>query len=348
MVENFDAGLSESIFNVNIEGAVVEGAGFSREKKGDLAMKLLFDVSGETVSQMTDAIAGGSTISFNYYIPTGTTTAWWGIAWHTDPSKANIYHAAGINEAIGYQALGQNLGEWTNVSFTLPAGGPYYLYFGGPVGNWQLGDDTAYALIDNFAINGNVETFDYGIENSCFNVLYEGAVTDSEGGQIIEEVDSMLEFDGDSIGGNESIAIITASAYTGVQEINFTARWLSDAVGSRWGLSYTNNPGTFAYDDGKTEQQQIGWINCYTPRFGELKRDADVWYDYKVVISGGKWYMQYSDAGAGEYSQIASGNYYDGVNYFYFILTRYSFVSSLPTLRRLTVVLFLFSINVKF
>ncbi len=184
VVEDFNNGVEDSIFNVNTAGAIVDGDGYVYKEK-ELAMKFIPN-AGEAVSAITkEAYAAGSTVSFKYYIPAGTQVGWWGIAWHTDATKANNYHAAGIENAIGYKALGKELGAWTDVSFTLPvSGGPYYLYFGANTGNeWKVNGENSYILIDDFTVNGETDTFNGGYENSLFTVKDANRTTLSADGE---------------------------------------------------------------------------------------------------------------------------------------------------------------------
>ncbi len=153
-------------------------------KPGEYAMKYIPNATDAVGAITKQAYAGGSKVSFKYFIPEGTTTGWWGIAWRTGASEANNYHAAGVENALGYKALGVVAGEWVDVEFTLPAGGPYYLYFGNEVGNnWKLNGENAYILIDNFTVSGETETFNFGMEESIFDVKDSSKVLLSDLGE---------------------------------------------------------------------------------------------------------------------------------------------------------------------
>ncbi|MBR2337440.1 MAG: hypothetical protein IKA61_05815, partial [Clostridia bacterium] len=154
VTETFNQGLKASIFNVNTPDAVELADGYiapaGPEFPGEYSMKYIFNVSGETVSQITaNAYAGGSTVSFKYFIPEGTSAQWWGLVYTTSNTGLDIYAAADSSKAF---MPGATLGQWTTVEFTLPAGGPYYLYFGSEVGNWKLNGSDAYVLIDDFTV----------------------------------------------------------------------------------------------------------------------------------------------------------------------------------------------------
>jgi len=183
VTEDFNGGMEDSIFAVNVGGAVELGEGYIAPvfEEGSYAMKYVFNVGGETVSQVTKkAYAAGSKVSFKYYIPEGVTTKWWGICWSKSNTGLDIYAAA--TNASAYP-LSTTLGEWTTVEFTLPEGdGEYYLYFGSEVGNWKFADGSnAYVLIDDFTVETETENFDKPLdENTMFNVLVSGAVVLSD------------------------------------------------------------------------------------------------------------------------------------------------------------------------
>ncbi len=299
----------------------ITGGGDAIITPAQYEIKYTFNVAGENVALKTSqAYAGGSTVSFKYYIPAGTVTSWWGVAWSTSTSDMDIYKAADSNRVEG-NPLSTNLGAWVDVSFNLPAGGPYYLYFGSEVGaahgRWMLDGENAYVLIKDFKIGNQEHTVGANGKSEMFTM--DGvAVTlikksNATGSFVAPPVDSMLGFNADAIGGHERIAMITNNAYSGVKEITFKAVWTGNATSSRWGFSYTNNPSTFGYDDGKTLEEQISWINCYSPRFGVMKQDAGVEYTYRLTISGGKWEMYAGD------EKIGGGDYIEGQNYFYFM-----------------------------
>ncbi len=186
-VENFNKGIDESIFAENVPGGISVGDGYVKPViSGEYSMKYNFNMSDSAVTQITkQAYAGGSKVSFKYYIPEGTVTSWWGIAWHTDPSMANNYHAGGAENPIGRIDLSKIVGAWTDIEFTLPEGGPYYLYFGSEKGDshgrWQLDGENSYVLIDDFKVGDVTETFNSGIEESIFEEKIPGGITLGDG-----------------------------------------------------------------------------------------------------------------------------------------------------------------------
>ena len=304
-VENFGEDFTKSIFTIKTVSAVssyvVKDAevGFGGEVDMDqLAMKYIFNASGETVSQITKkAYAGGSTVSFKYYMPKGLTTQWWGLAWSTANTGLDIYAAADASKAHAISASKTVTGTWTDVSFTLPSGGPYYLYFGSEVGHWEMSDGSVpYMLIDDFAVNegGTIttDTFNTGLKDCSFEIIVEEAVSTGEGYVFVEQP-TMLAFDLASIGGSEKFAMVTDSNYKNVTEITFRAKWMSEYYVQQngyWGLSYTTDPSKFTYEDDHTA------VNVYSPKLGNLKQDVGVWHDYRIAIDiSNKTYYVYVD-----------------------------------------------------
>lgn len=142
------------------------------------------------------AYPGGSTITFSAYVPSGIPeNTWWGIAWTTDKSTANIYDCAGGSNSKPLMNLSVK-DKWSTYSATLPDDNKsYYIYLGGPAGysNWN----GIKVLVDDFIIkdaSGEVlenETFADGYEVSIFDVNQPSSavavknVVSCEGGHTI-------------------------------------------------------------------------------------------------------------------------------------------------------------------
>ena len=228
VVETFDKGIdrdgeySGCLLSVNTAGAVELGEGREVPKvdeNTELAMKYNFNVT-EAPSVTKKAYAGGSTVSFKYYIPEGTTTGgWWGIAWNTVAEHANNYHAAGVETHYeGHHELSEVTGAWTDVSFTLPAEGSYYLYFGSDVGNnWKVDGVNSYALIDNFTVGEEVTTFTGCTENPIFNVT-DGALTFGEGYTGFKEAEYSVKY---KLNVNDVISFYTKKSYPAETTVSF-------------------------------------------------------------------------------------------------------------------------------
>ena len=318
--EDFNGGMDDSIFAVNVGDAVEIGEGYVAPafEEGAYAMKYVFNISGEMVSQVTKkAYPAGSKVSFKYFIPEGVNAQWWGICWSDKNTGLDIYAAATNASA---NPLSKVIGAWTTVEFTLPSnGGDYYLYFGSEVGNWKFADGSnAYVLIDDFKVGEEVENFNKPFEeNGMFNVLVPGAVVLSAKGEGAPDPikgNTMLTFEATAISGDEKVAMITGKAYEGVSEITFDAVWTGNATSARWGLSYTTDPTKFSYG------AEVSALNCYTPKLGELKMDVGVQYTYKLTFADGKYYLSAKAANASEFTDISSGDYTEGKNYFYIMV----------------------------
>ena len=211
------------------------------------AMQYIFNASGESVSQVTKtAYAGGSTVSFKYYIaPNTTSTRWWGLAWSTKNTDLDIYAAADANKA---KQLDATVGEWVSVSFTLPSGGPYYLYFGSEVGNWKLSDGSnAWALIDDFKVGSTTESFSADSSKWILSVLASNAVQPyciEKGGIFIGAYgDYSAKIIVDKINSAVGTAsFITKKAYPAGSEVSFMYYVPSDVTSSWFAVCEVTDP----------------------------------------------------------------------------------------------------------
>ena len=287
--KNTSYGSSGMSFEDSIFNGVEEPEGPSApvEKIGDLAMKYIFNVSGEVVSQVTKkAYAGGSNVSFKYYLPEGTQTKWWGLVWSTSNSGLDIYAAA--SNASAYP-LGTALGAWTNVSFTLPAGGPYYLYFGSEVGNWKLNGGNAYVFIDDFTVGETTENFDGGLANSIFEVLVPGTVVDSADGEgyvapAPEALGVKILINDISSKGQ---SFVTSSSYTGVRKVTFDY-FMADNTSNKW-WSFCWSESNSANNDSTTIYAHTGsYAGCGGVA---LPTAQGVWQSVTVDVPDGTWYF---------------------------------------------------------
>ena len=300
LVEDFNDG-TYGIFLDNRDSkpdAITIAAGKVEEKveSAEYAMKYIFNASGETVSQVTkQAYAGGSTVSFKYYIPVGTATQWWGICWSTSNTGLDIYAAASTASA---KPLSTVVGEWTTVEFTLPEGGEYYLYFGSEVGNWKFENgDNAYVLIDDFTVNGVKETFNNGMAESMFDVLVEGTVVEGDGYVPAPQGAKIML---NTISGTASTpSFITSKAYSGVATITFDCYITGNPDGKWWCLNWTAdkaNANIYAFNNnGNTSDTANGR--------GLTTANQDTWQTVTIEIPEGEWYFFF----AGEKGQWGDG-----------------------------------------
>ena len=266
--------------------AITIAAGKVEEKfeSGEYAMKYIFNASSEVVSQVTkQAYAGGSTVSFKYYIPEGTTTQWWGICWSTGNSGLDIYAAASTASA---KPLSATVGAWTKVEFTLPEGGPYYLYFGSEVGNWKFENgDNAYVLIDDFTINGEKETFSNGVANSIFDVLVEGTVVEGDGYVPAPQGAKIML---NTISGTATTpSFITSKSYSGVATITFDCYITGNPDGKWWCLNWTAdkaNANIYAFNNNGNTSETANGRGITTDNQG-------TWQTVTIEIPEGEWYF---------------------------------------------------------
>lgn len=295
--DTFNGGFEDSLFTIKDPNRTTlseDGEGYTDEVKepeeiGEIAMKYIFNASGEVVSQVTkQAYAGGSTVSFKYYIPAGTETKWWGIVWSTKNTGLDIYAAS--TNASAYP-LSTTLGEWTNVEFTLPAGGPYYLYFGSEVGHWLLNGGNAYVFIDDFTVNGETETFNYGVENSIFNVLVAGTVVNSEDGEGFVPLsgDFGAKLNVNTISSEASQpSFITAKKYAGGVTVTFDYYMSGNTANKWWSFNWTTNntvASIYAFTENNPNQQGQA-----------LPTVQDSWQTVSVEIPAGEWYFYFGGA----------------------------------------------------
>ena len=260
-----------------------------------------------------ESYPAGSEITFKYLIPADVTSSWFAVNCTQTQEQADIY--------TDYEWRGSlTVGGWETFTVTLANSG--YVSLVGSVGDWGGKDNPVtegYILIDDFTVTTDgvtvKDTFNKGVDAGLFDVNRLNAVELGEGYIAPEEEDvsgdCMLVFDEGAIGGYEKIAMITDKAYTGVTEVSFKAQWLSTAVSTIWGLGYTSDPTTFKYDSGT---YGTDYINCYTPRFGDLKIDAGVIHEYRLAVSNGAWTLYVDE------TVLREGTYNEGANYFYFVI----------------------------
>lgn len=314
--EEFSKNTEDWIFDINSVAAVkpveyVPGGmtfGEIPSESGEYSAKVYMDKINSAVGLATfvtkKSYPAGTTVTFKYYLPTDVKLGTWlKLACVADYTKSDIY-----DNWLEDLSLSQK-GEWIEKTVTLSTAG--YLYIAADVGQW--GEGAGYVLFDDFSITtgGVTETdnFSLGVSEGLFNCNIGDAVVEGEGYvEIVDSTDYMLAFSEGAIGNGEKISVITENAYTNVTEITFKAIWSETAVSDRWGLSYTTNPSNFSYG------AEVEALNCYTPKLGELKRDAGVIYEYRITFTSTS-YTLYADG-----EKISSGSYTPGENYFYFMI----------------------------
>lgn len=141
-----------------------------KEKLMNRAVEIHVDelIDADTMNFITSsAYAGGSTVSFDAYVPEGTT--WWSVSWTTHPSDSTLYKWA---EGYG-QSMPSAYNIWKRYSVTLPDDGQnYYIYFTGAKGEWN----GKTILIDNVKITSKTgevvakDDFNNGIKSGIFKI----------------------------------------------------------------------------------------------------------------------------------------------------------------------------------
>lgn len=150
----------------------VDGACVSCKKsQPDTSAAILIDQLNEekTANFITKkAYKGGSTISFQAYVPNEAT--WWAVSWTKNANQIGLYDWA---EGNGVQMF-VKAGSWQQCSVTLPKdNNSYYIYFVGAKGEWK-GEEL---LIDDVQItdaSGKVlgtDSFVDGVDAGLFNVV---------------------------------------------------------------------------------------------------------------------------------------------------------------------------------
>ncbi len=303
VTDDFNTGVDNGLFNVKVPGAVklsAKGEGFvgatedpdvPGEATGEYAMKYIPNATDELGLITKEAYAGGSTVSFKYFIPAGTTVGWWGIAWHTDASQANNYHAAGVENAMGHQSLGKALGVWADVEFTLPADGSYYLYFGSEMGNasnnnWTVNGEASYVLIDNFTVNGETETFNFGMEESIFEIKKSKKVVLSADGDgyCVKEESLATKIQLSKISSTTSTpTFITKQAYVSDGTLQVTFDYYTN--GSDWWMFGWTNDQKVASIYAHVESNQAN-------NYGQgLPLTNGEWKSVTITVPAGTWYF---------------------------------------------------------
>ena len=138
-----------------VDGAVTEGEGYLPVSLGAKITIDLISSTASTPSFITaQKYAGGTTVTFDYYISGNTNNKWWTFNWTTDNKVASLYaFVEGNPNQAGIELDAKTQGVWQTVTIEIPEG-EWYFYFAGAVGEWGNG----YVIIDNFKINGELVT----------------------------------------------------------------------------------------------------------------------------------------------------------------------------------------------
>ena len=249
-------------------------------RAGNYAAIYMDYLTEDTASFITkDAYAGGSTISFEAYLPEGA--SWWSVSWTTDPADVGLY--------TWQNGLGQNMssysvkGAWAEYSVTLPDdGNSYYVYIVGPKGEWE---DEA-VLIDNVVITEpggteTVEDFENGLESSIFSYISRNS-----GGEdlvVLLTYNYALEVTVANL--STGIELITKTAFPAGTTVTFDAKVPEDH--DWWALDWTTDPGSVNNESARYAHSSSGTT---------LKSFTGKWSNYTVTLpeSGGPYHLYFA------------------------------------------------------
>ena len=294
----------------------------------ELAMKYVFNVGlDNSISFVSkEAFAGGSELSFYYFIPAGTPTSWWRVSYDTT-QEIDFYHSPYLN-------LGATTGAWTLATVTLPAGDSYYVTITSEVSatNWKIEGENSHVLIDNFAVNGEVvENFNHGVARSIFEVRKPVAVMDSADGEGLVIEDSGDEssehaaklnykaWSGTEIG---IIEFVTKEAYPSGTVITFKYKTVNAPNGCWNYLATCTDPekaSVYAEASGQTNTSK--WVHSLADTQGTwievtytLTETAYVHFAANVGSAWADGYMLVDDFSVTVGGNTVTDNFNDGLN----------------------------------
>ena len=233
------------------------------------------------------AYAGGSTVSFKAYVPTGA--SWWAVCWTTDPNQGDIYN---WTSGLG-QMMISTAGAWADYSVTLPDdGNEYYLYIAGAKGEWGGKE----LLLNDFQIQKGEsiekDSFDDGLTEGLFDVT---AISPGNGSTVVAcketpKTDQVAAIKIDRLNENAPMSFITKNAYAGGSTVSF--KGYVPAGTSWWAVCWTTNP---------SDADLYKWTGGAA--YGKsMTSETDKWADYSVTLpDDGKQYYVYIVGAKGEW-----------------------------------------------
>lgn len=238
--DNFNTGLEDGLFTMNSCGTSAVSL-FKINQMAALSIETMNDVNWDpntpTPSFITkEKYAGGSTVSFKYFIPEGANASWWNLNFTTDQNSADNYSGT---------AIGITKGTWTEFTTTIPEGDAQYVYIAGPCGEWK----NTQILIDDFkVVTGDtevVDNFDNGFENGLF--LVNSCGTSAVSLSLAEPVNMAAAIAIETINDvnwdpNEPTpSFITKEKYTGGSTVSFRYYIPAGANTSWWKINFTTD-----------------------------------------------------------------------------------------------------------
>ncbi len=233
-----------------------------------------FSKQGETSAIVTKkAFPGGSTFSFDAYVPSGVT--WWGVVWTTDSANTSIYDLS----LTGTNTISSGNDTWSTYTYTLPNDGKsYYLYFAGECSPSKWAGKTI--LIDNFTVT-----------NAGTEIAYDSFDTVLNAGlfKANPEVVSLIDYDynyasitiSNMSGTASTPSFITKEAYPAQSTITFDAFVPNCGTNDQWwGVKSTTDP--------KNADIYDCWTNPAT-----CVAHAGEWFTYSFNIGGDAGQQRY-------------------------------------------------------
>ena len=224
--------------------------------------------------------AGGSTVSFRAYVPTGA--SWWAVCWTTDPSDTGLYKWNDSNPQG--QSMPSKTDQWADYSVTLPKdSNTYYIYVVGAKGEWKDADGNALSLlIDNVTITNSAgtvvekETFENGLDNSIFTVD-QSAVSITQGEEVVKTNKAVSIEPNKFSDAQGQLPLYTKEQYPKGSTVTFRAFVPSEAenIPSNdrwWGFAECTDTGNGVWDLAKTNHDASSNVTFGT------------WADYSFTI----------------------------------------------------------------
>ncbi len=268
---------------------------------GEYAMKLFaIDHTGIIPAASNVAFAGGSEVSFMYYIPEGTTTKWWRLSYTASVPNTAAY--TDYYEAAHFTVT-EVVGAWTKFTAVLPTDAEsYYIFFVTEEGSWKgPNDEVAYILIDNVTVNGEVvEDFNNGFVS--FELRTEGAELGD--GYVAPELPTLPENGAakitvDLISGTTSTpSFITKGKYVsdGSLVVTFDYYMSGNTINKWWAFFWTNdNTVASIYAHVENNKENNSGIDLPVGT-------QDAWATASVTIPAGEWYF-YIGGAVGEWGR---------------------------------------------
>lgn len=169
--ETFQGEFADSIFNIltGEENMIVSQVTVKEENLAAvMKMDLInaYQADGSMNFMTKKAYKGGTTITFQAYVPSGT--SWWAVSWTTDPAVCDAYN---FTQGLG-KAMTSVEDHWATYTVTLPDdGNDYYVYITGAKGEWNQKE----LMLDDFTFTTGTETeeddFNQGLTDGLFDVV---------------------------------------------------------------------------------------------------------------------------------------------------------------------------------